>query len=746
MRSAIPLRGWKVGWSKSPENSPEELIDAKVPGAVQLDWARAKNWPDFRFGDNFREYSWMEDVWWRYEAPLDFKPLKPGERIEFVCQGIDYQFRIELNGETLLEQEGMFTPIRVDLTGRARPGDKLVVHVAPAPKCHKGGPDRYEAEQSCKPPVSYGWDWHPRLIPLGIWDEARLERLPAAHFKSADIRCELESDFSSAAVLFDCDVSSDDPSLTVRFAVYAPDGSEVFNLSSALDQIEEGWFGSEIPNPELWWPHDQGTPALYSYEASLMGKNQSELDRMEGRFGVRRARLVMAPGQWERPELFPKSRSEPPITMEINGRSIFCRGSNWVNPEIFPGTITRARYRELLLRAKDANMNLLRVWGGGIVNKEAFYELCDELGIMVWTEFPLACCNYPDKPEYLSVLNRESKSIIRRVRRHPSNVLWCGGNELFNVWSGMTDQSHALRLLNRNCYDLDRKTPFLPTSPVMGMMHGFYGFRDKEGREVYEIMRVAGGTAYTEFGMPGPSSVENLRTFMPEQELFPPREGTAWETHHGIGAWRFNPDAWLGLSLIREYFGDPESPEQLVEWGQLLQSEGYKAIFEEARRQKPRCSMALNWDFSDVWPTAANNSLISYPNEPKPAYFAVADSCRPVLASAQLTKFQWRGEELFKARLWLLNDSPNPTSGRIVHAELVFGESRTRVLSWPVPDASANVNVPGPMLSSKLPEPDSLLFYLELLVEGGDNENSRYTLRHLPAKPVQSILRRGLNE
>ena len=175
-------------------------------------------------------------------------------------------------------------------------------------------------------------------------------------------------------------------------------------------------------------------------------------------------------------------------------------------------------------------MNLIRCWGGAVVPPEAFHDACDELGLMVWQDFPLGCNRYEGTPEYLAVLDQESRSIIRRLRTHPSLAVWCGGNELFNAWSGMTDQDLAIRLLNRNCYDLDPERPFLPTAPVAGMAHGHYVFRDRRGDEVFQIIARASATAYTEFGCPAPADAEVLRETLPEEELFPPRPGTSWET------------------------------------------------------------------------------------------------------------------------------------------------------------------------------------------------------------------------
>ena len=159
-----------------------------------------------------------------------------------------------------------------------------------------------------------------------------------------------------------------------------------------------------------------GSPYLYTSTLQLTDQTGKVLQTTTSKTGFRRVRLVMNEGAWDEPAGFPKTRSVPPMQMEINGRKIFCKGTNWVNPEIFPGIITRERYNELLDLAMEANFNILRVWGGGIVNKEAFFELCDEKGILVWQEFPLACNNYEGTPHYLKILEQESRSIIKRLK------------------------------------------------------------------------------------------------------------------------------------------------------------------------------------------------------------------------------------------------------------------------------------------------------------------------------------------
>jgi len=245
------------------------------------------------------------------------------------------------------------------------------------------------------------------------------------------VRYELSDSFDHAELKLSYELSDLEPVL-LKWTLLDQVGNCVFEKGYTV-QEKNGVLKAELENPELWWPNGQGDQVLYLSKLELLDLHKNCMHEKEQRVGFRRVRLVMHPGAWEHPDSFPKSRSNPPITMEVNGRQIFCKGSNWVNPEIFPGIINRDTYRPLVEMARAAHMNLFRVWGGGIVNKEAFFDLCDELGMMVWQEFPLACNNYLNGEPYLKVLDQESKSIIRRVRRHTCLVMWCGGNELFNA-------------------------------------------------------------------------------------------------------------------------------------------------------------------------------------------------------------------------------------------------------------------------------------------------------------------------
>ncbi len=738
---------WNVGHHARLKDEPGHLCEALVPGAVQLDWARSNGWPPYWQGENFRDYRWMEDVFWTYETRLEPPSLAAGERLFFVCGGVDYQFVIKLNNKVLHSQEGMFTPVEIELTGEIAGDDVLKVTVFPAPKSRGAAkpaepdkrtdkketwfawdalsPDNHtQANASCKPAVSYGWDFHPRLIPLGIWKEAFLEVRPPVFLNGARIDYRLSEDLESVEISLDA-IGEVPPRGSLRWTLTDPDGAVV---------IEETFRSPKhrrtIENPVLWWPHDQGRPALYTSCVELLGGEGQVLDSHRSRVGFRRVRLVMAPGQWDRPMPVPaiNERSRPPMTLEINGRSLFAKGANWVSPEIFPGLLSRETYAAQLECARSANMNLLRVWGGAPVPKDSFYETCDELGLMVWQDFPLSCNCYPDDPAYLAVLDQESRSIISALRAHPSLVCWCGGNELFNSWSRMTDQALPLRLLQSNCFQLDPLRPFLPTTPLEGVGHGHYVFRDPStGREAWSLFQQSSYTAYCEFGCPGPAVIDALREIIPPGELFPPSAAGSWKAHHAFAAWM--KTSHLYPDVIEHYFGPPENLEELLERGHLLQSEGYKGLYEEVRRQKPVANMALCWCLNEPWPAAANNSLISWPTRPKPALAAVAAACRPVLASARIRKFQWEEGEIFDPELFWLNDSPLARDPGPMEIRIETADGR----SWPLLDWSGggfagNTNLAGPKLHWKLPDLGADRFTLVLDTPALPEAASSYVL------------------
>jgi len=705
---------------------PEKFVEATVPGAAQLDIAKSLNYPDYTFSDNYKMFSWMEDVCFTYRSEFAAPKFARDERVWFCSKGIDYSFEVRLNGKTLLVQEGMFTPVNIDITEHLKKYNVIEVVVDKAPKHHNNSEDRTQAAYCAKPPVSYGWDWHPRLIPSGIWDETGLQIRNRSHIASHELKYTLNDDFSSVSIIVSADVT-EAKGCTLSWKLFDREGGLAVEASAKAGETLK----TTLDNPKLWWCHDLGDPYLYSYRLDLKDAKGRTVHSASGNAGFRRIRLVPNEGTLTEMNDFPKSRNNAPAQFELNGRRIFAKGTNWLCPDIFIGRLNEETYDTLLNLALKANFNSLRCWGGCAVDKDSFFELCDRKGILVWQEFPLACNDYPDDEHYLSVLEKEAESIVRKVHPHPCLALLCGGNELYNSWSGMDEQSLPLRLLNAVCLRLSPEIPFNPTSPLNGMGHGCYLFR-YNGDNVFNWMSNGHFTAYTEFGMPGASPREVLEKIIPADQLFPARPGGAWEAHHAFYAWDAE-NTWLDEPTLTEYFGEAKTLDELIANSQLLQSEGYRFIYEEARRQKPYCAMAMNWSFNEPWPSAANNSLVVWPAVEKPSLSAVSEACRPVCPSAKFSKFRWEGGEMLELGLWMLNDSYQSAGSRYeVKAVLVAPDgAQTDIASWSTPELSANDNIRGPQAEIKLPEWDGAnKFCVRLCVAGYPEMDTCYTMAY----------------
>ncbi|MBO4769583.1 MAG: hypothetical protein J5563_02235 [Clostridia bacterium] len=670
---------------------------------------------------NFKQFDWMENEYFVYEAELDFA-VSDRQRAFLHFGSIDYRYRITVGGRLFADGEGIFSPVYLDVSSFS--GQKTIVQVIvfPVPS-HKGEkPGRSEARYSCKPPVSYGWDWHPRLIPSGIIGISELIIADEADPLSMDLSYRLSDDYKKALVSISAESFSENGTCTLT--VTDPDGTEIYR-----NNIRYGGGGTiiVIESPSLWYPRTYGEQPLYTFTV-ISPESGSLISR---KLGFRRSELVRNFRDAERFENgFPKTSLPAPATLKINGTKVFAKGSNWVSAEIFPSLITDRRVEELLKMAYEANINILRIWGGQYICSEHFYDLCDRYGIMVWQEFMLSCNDYPDDEQYLKVLEKEASSIIRRLRSHPSVVMWSGGNELFNSWSGMTCQSHPLRLLDKLCYELDPDTPFNMTSPVQGMGHGTYvkctADRSGETVEFLQLLKKTDFTTYTEFGCNGGAKPEYIKKYiMDDRNYFDCRpENEVWRAHHAFGAW--GESRWLGREEVEFFFGSYSGVDDLMEKSLYLQSMTYKAMFEEMRRRWPECSMAVNWDFNEPWPCAAGNSLINWPCVPKEAYYSVKEALRPTLLSLCFDKNRWKAGEEFTGTVWMLNDSPDSIPETECEAIVRYGATEISLGKVKTPECSARSNRAGDGFSFVVPADITERFTVCLKCAEHGEYNSEY--------------------
>lgn len=733
---------WQLTHKKGIHLPELEPIPATVPGAVQLDYAKAFGYKDYFREENYKQFRWMEDEYWVYTATLDFN-VKDQERAIVHFSGIDYEYAISVNGEELIRGEGMYTPVELDVTAYSGKSSELKVTVFPAPKCHSTPVDRSQARESCKPPAAYGWDWHPRLIPLGIWEEAYLELIPYGSPLSLECSYTLSDDLNKATLSCECDVYG---SGTLTLTLTSPDGQTAYSETQTFTNEQNNIrYSFSLTSPKLWYPRGYGEQPIYTLTVS--GSSEKKISRSIGFRRVKLIRNYMDTAIGE--ATFPKSRYSSPSTFEINGKQIFAKGSNWVNTEIFPSLMTEERYRELIDLAAYANMNVFRIWGGGFVNKESFFDICDRKGIMIWQEFMLACNLYPDKDAYLNVLKKEAATIIKRLRTHPCLTLWCGGNELFNSWSGMTEQSHALRLLDKLCYEHDRFTPFNMTSPLTDMAHGNYhniveaqksgtqrldrlgaGFEASisETRECLSVLTECNNVAYTEFGCCGGATPEYIKKYIMSENDYQDcsENNPIWVAHHAFEAWM--PSSWLRKDEVDYYFGGYNSVDDLLQKTLIIQSVCYKSMFEEMRKQWRHCSMAINWDFNEPWPCAAGNSLVNWPAEPKPALESVRQALRPQLSSIRTGRNRYFAGETLTGELWMLNDSDDVLAASEVTIELrVDGKSR-EISTLSTGAVEPRSNLRSESFSLEVPNSENGLFEILLSVKDKPELSSEYTL------------------
>ena len=279
---------WELGHAPDRETAPGNFCPATVPGAVQTDIARAEGYPDYNYGDNYRRMTWMEDRFFTYRTEFDAPPCENGRQLWFVSKGIDYRYEIRFNGQPLIAREGMFSPVEVELTPHLQPRNRLEVLVYPVPKRHPEPADRTQASDVVKPAVGYGWDWHPRLVPLGIWDDTGLQLRHASHLTDVLVSYTLDEDLAGA-------------DLHIAAEGRACDGCrgswELLDAEGHCTAQAEGPVGqplkARMERPRLWWTHDHGEPVRYTSRYRLLDVRGNELERVEERIGFRRIRLVM---------------------------------------------------------------------------------------------------------------------------------------------------------------------------------------------------------------------------------------------------------------------------------------------------------------------------------------------------------------------------------------------------------------------------------------------------------------------
>jgi len=604
-------------------------LPARIPGSVQkalLDAGLIRDWNEGLWS---RECEWVENRHWVYQTTIPTTALPEGHKARLVCEGLDYGGSVFVDGRHIGDFKGTFVPHVFDISESVRSGGKLLQILFECPPRWLGQIGHTSAMREWKERFNYGWDWTPRLVQIGIWDSLYVEITDGVEIVRVD--CDTDYDIKSGAGM-----------LTIHGETHASSDATVrVRLSEKGRTLREGTFGAEEfseagvkwegleVNP--WWPNGSGAQPLYRLWAELLDAAGDVADARELIVGFKHI-------EWRACEGAPAGAD--PWLCVVNGVPVFLRGVNWTPIRPNFADVTEDDYSRRVRLYRDLNMNALRVWGGAFLEKEHFYRLCDEMGLLVWQEFPLSSSGLdnrpPDDSGAIGELCAVARSYIERRRSHVSLLLWCGGNELIADPDAEgrvrpLDLSHPmLKALAETAALLDPARRFLATSPSGprvwagateyggGVHWDVHGPWEMEGTpaEWEAYWRRDDALFRSETGCPSASPSSIIRRFAGGlSELPATRENPLWRRTF----W------WIDWPRFEREFGrEPGDLEEYVRWSQERQAMALSIAAQSAAERFPRCGGMLIWMGHDCFPCTANTAIVDFDGNPKPAALALA--------------------------------------------------------------------------------------------------------------------------
>ncbi|MFH0793683.1 MAG: sugar-binding domain-containing protein, partial [bacterium] len=583
---------------------------ARVPGCFLLDLMEAGLLGDPFCAQGEDASRVLEGKDWIYRAAFDGDPpltaLTNGNgQLTLVFDGLDTFASVWLNGRLLGETDNMFIPWEFDVSRVVRKGsNELLVGFSSVVRRGRDLEKKHgvlgsgfctERVYVRKAQCQFGWDWGPRIVSAGIWRPGRVSFVPSPHIEDFCVRT-LRLNGNAADVEISGTLSCPLRGGAVRFEIL--DGHDLLTDKIVAPSGRSFKMQWRIRPVEAWWPWALGVPKLYRVRATLLGGGEP-LHAVEKAVGFRTICLDQK-----------KDRYGESFCFKVNGKSFFARGANWIPPDVFPVRVSRGDYDHLLSRAVMANMDMLRIWGGGFYESEDFYQACDRLGLLVWQDFMFACAEYPETPAFRSQIRREAESVIGRLRHHPCVALWCGNNE--NEWGHLEGwfspreklpgRSVYEKILPDVCRRLDPSRPCWQSSPFgdpddpngekEGDRHNWYVWSQWQP---YENYRNDQGRFLSEFGfqsLASPDLWKSLSSGAPHSALAPQLAAHQKQPDGDGRLWRY----------LVEYLRLPRDFEDYCFLTQLNQAEAMRIGIEHWRRRWPQTAGALLWQLDDCWP------------------------------------------------------------------------------------------------------------------------------------------------
>jgi beta-mannosidase len=645
--------GWQIrlvpGQAEAKEHPKAAAwLPARVPGTVQTDLIAAGVVPDPFLADNEGAIQWVGLSDWQYRSRFKIDAATSArERIELVFDGLDTFAEVRLNGKPLLLADNMFRRWRVNAKPLLKRGEnvlevtfhspikKLQPWLAQQPYALPGGYDsafgdepdgRLVTTYVRKAPYHFGWDWGPRIVTAGIWKNVRLESWDAVRVESIHVaqqRVDAKAAQLEAQIELDASVSGP---VQVVLEVRGPDGATVARIERDA-VVDPGSNRIDLPlriaDPKRWFPFGYGAQDRYTFAATLRDA-KGDTHTVQRTTGLRTVELRREKDQWGKGMEF-----------VINGIPIFAKGANLIPLDSFPHRVDETRLRRTLLDARDANMNMLRIWGGGHYQDDRFYELADELGVMIWQDFMFGGAIPPYDVEFRENTRQEAIDQVKRLRSHPSIVMWCGNNEVQTGWDRWGDRVAFKQSLDpeersrieRGMTTLfgtvfrevvavhDPDVPYWATSPGTD----FDGGADLSDDGDMHYWQVWGGSKpveafldvetrfLSEYGLQSFPDMRTIRSFAGPQDMDP--ESPVMRAHQKYDKGNGNKRLLL---YIRHKFGEPKDFESFVYLSQLMQAEGIGLAASHLRASRPQAMGSLYWQLNDVWPGASWSSVDYY--------------------------------------------------------------------------------------------------------------------------------------
>jgi beta-mannosidase len=620
-------------------------LPGTVPGCVHTDLFRVKAIPDPLQGTNEAALQWIDGRDWEYSAEFRVDPALLAEGVvDLVADGLDTIATVRLNGTVVARAENMFIGHRWSVKRLLRGGqntlsirfDSASRYIRTHRKEHTPR-DINDPVGRCtvirKEQCQFGWDWGPRYVTAGIWRDIRLEGWSGNRLAGVAVS----------------QLHAPDGSVTLSLAheLARPDGrSKIrWRVSDASGAVSAG-NGPRIVirRPRLWWPSGQGNQPLYSLEVEVRGADGAFIGRWKQRIGLRTIVLDRHKDKWGESFQF-----------VVNGRPIFAKGANWIPASTFVAGLRRRDYERDLRAAVAANMNMVRVWGGGIYESEDFFDLCDELGLLVWQDFMFACTLYPGDAAFLRSSRAEADYQVRRLRHRASLALWCGNNEIWGINAHeLVDPKKKLlrsnyeRLFHRELPNVVKRiggaTPYWPSSPwrgdedvthrggeARGDSHYWDVWHGRNPVKEYEKWNFRFAS---EYGMQSYSSSATQARFLPagDRNIF----GGAMETHQ-----KNKGGNQVILDYVSRRYRFPRDQDALIYLSQLNQVYCIQTGAAHYRRLAPRCMGSLYWQLNDCWPVASWSS-IEFTGRWRALHHAARRFYAPAMVSAHVP-----GDEIF---------------------------------------------------------------------------------------------------